>query len=82
MAAIVSRLSRSEHETELQALGTRPPQVGTTTWLTELHPLPRHNKNAYRGTYIEEWFDFEGKQDYERRGRDPSNLRYGYVVPG
>jgi len=22
------------------------------------------------------------KQDYERRGRDPSNLRYGYVVPG
>jgi predicted TIM-barrel fold metal-dependent hydrolase len=22
------------------------------------------------------------KQDYERAGRDPSNLRYGYVVPG
>jgi uncharacterized protein len=22
------------------------------------------------------------KQDYERLGRDPSNLRYGYVVPG
>jgi hypothetical protein len=24
----------------------------------------------------------ELKYDYERKGRDPSNLRYGYVVPG
>jgi len=34
-------------------------------------------KAAWRGDRFAEI-----RSQYERRGRDPSNLRYGYVLPG
>lgn len=67
MASIVSALTGGRQVEEYDALGSRPPRSSPSTWLTELRPLPMHNTNAYRGTYIEDWFHFRDRADYERQ---------------
>jgi hypothetical protein len=67
-SAIVCGLTGRREAEEYEALGSRPVLTHPSSWMTELFPLPRHpKKKNLRGTYIEGWFDFRGRTDYERR---------------
>lgn len=75
-SAIVSALTGRREAEEYEALGSRPALKSPSTWMTELRPLPRHPKKKFRGTYLEDWFDFSGRTDYERRGAASFGARF------
>ncbi len=67
MATIMSGLTGRSHEEERSALGSRPPRTDFSSWLTELRALPRPGTNAFKGTYIDEWFaeEFRSAKEYD-----------------
>jgi len=66
MAAIMAGLGSGDHALEWELLGARSAAAPLTSLLTELRPLPRPGVSAFRGSYIEEWFDFDSKAHYEK----------------
>lgn len=75
IAAIVAAFTNRPFPRERDAIGTRPPRLSPSTWLTELRPLPRPASGFFNDSYISEWFGFRGKSDYERQAEALSGPR-------
>lgn len=73
MATIISYLTGRSVNQELHDLGTNPSMSPISTLLTELRGLPRPGTNAFKGTYIQEWF---GQEFLTKRSFDNNTFRF------
>lgn len=82
IAAIMSGLSKRPVKEDRAAIGTRPPLVQPSTWLTNVYPLPRPSWGSFQDSYVAEWFRFRSKAEYERHGGAISGARLLRTIRG